>query len=125
MSDVRGAYTRMAKHAGIARRHPHMLHHAAASLLSAARGSTAVRDDVPLTTIERTLVDGARSSDRSLVREAVHEALERGLTTRRRLALALGDIQEGRTQIRHTWGVRLSRAETARRAHARTSTPSG
>jgi predicted transcriptional regulator of viral defense system len=77
-------------------------------------GSTRVRDDVPVTSIERTLLDVARSSDRSLVREAVHESLERGLTTRRRLTLALGDVQEGRTQVRRTWGVRLSTTEDPR-----------
>lgn len=77
-------------------------------------GPTHVRDDVPVTSIERTLVDVARSSDRSLVREAVHESLERGLTTRRRLTVALGDVHEGRTQVRRTWGVRLSTPEDPR-----------
>jgi hypothetical protein len=39
--------------------------------------------------VERTLVDITLSSDTSLLRDAVSESLERGLTTRRRLARAI------------------------------------
>jgi predicted transcriptional regulator of viral defense system len=83
-------------------------------LVDLKAGSTRVREHVPVTSIERTLVDVARSSDRSLVREAVHESLERGLTTHERLAVALGDVHEGRTQVRRTWGVRLPTPEDPR-----------
>ena len=69
--------------------------------------ATRVWDDVPVTSVERTLIDVATTSDPSLVRDAVHECLERGLTTRTRLTLALSAITYGRTQIRHAWGVRL------------------
>ena len=69
--------------------------------------ATQVWDDVPVTSVERTLIDVARTSDPSLVRDAVHESLQRGLTTRNRLALALSQVNDGRTQIRRTWGVRL------------------
>ncbi|MGH8933554.1 MAG: type IV toxin-antitoxin system AbiEi family antitoxin domain-containing protein [Egibacteraceae bacterium] len=48
-----------------------------------------VRDDVPVTTVERTLVDVSGRSDGSLARAAARDALARGLTTRRRLSWAL------------------------------------
>ena len=48
-----------------------------------------VRDAVAVTTVERTLCDVARASDPSLVRQALHEAVEKGLISRRRLRRAL------------------------------------
>jgi predicted transcriptional regulator of viral defense system len=63
-------------------------------------------DDVPVTTVERTLIDITRSSDRSLVRDAVTESLERGLTTRKRLAHAISG-REDRARIRRGLGIRL------------------
>jgi predicted transcriptional regulator of viral defense system len=63
-------------------------------------------DDVPVTTVERTLIDITRSSDRSLVRDAVRESLERGLTTRKRLARAIIG-REDRVRIRRDLGMRL------------------
>lgn len=50
-----------------------------------------VVDAVPVTSVERTLADVAESSDPSLVRAAASEALDRGLTTRRRLDRAVPD----------------------------------
>jgi predicted transcriptional regulator of viral defense system len=63
-------------------------------------------DEVPVTTVERTLVDITRSSDPSLLHEAVSESLERGLTTRRRLARAITD-RDDRARIRRDLGIRL------------------
>jgi hypothetical protein len=63
-------------------------------------------DDVPVTTVERTMVDLAWCGDTSLVREAALEALERGLTTRARLGRAV-DRHPSRTEIRKALGVRL------------------
>jgi predicted transcriptional regulator of viral defense system len=63
-------------------------------------------DDVPVTTVERTLIDITRSSDRSLVRDAVSESLERGLTTRKRLACAISG-REDHAGIRRGLGIRL------------------
>lgn len=50
-----------------------------------------VVDAVAVTSVERTLADVAESSDPALVRAAVHEALDRGRTTRRRLERAVSD----------------------------------
>ncbi len=63
-------------------------------------------DDVPVTTVERTLIDITRSSDRALLHDAVRESLERGLTTRKRLAHAISR-REDRTRIRRDLGLRL------------------
>ena len=63
-------------------------------------------DDVPVTTVERTLIDLARAGEASLVREVARESLERGLTTRTRLGGAVSR-QPGRTQIRRALGIRL------------------
>lgn len=65
-----------------------------------------VWDDVPVTTVERTLIDLAGGGEVSLVREAARESLERGLTTRTRLSGAIGR-QPGRAQIRRALGIRL------------------
>lgn len=48
-------------------------------------------DAVPVTSVERTLTDVAERSDPALVLAAAHEALDRGLTTRRRLERAVSD----------------------------------
>jgi predicted transcriptional regulator of viral defense system len=63
-------------------------------------------DDVPVTTVERTLIDLTRSGDVSLLREAVGESLARGLTTRARLASAV-PRDRNRTEIRQALGIRL------------------
>ena len=63
-------------------------------------------DDVPVTTVERTLVDISRSADPSMVREAAREALEQGLTTRARLARTADRLPD-RAQIRRMLGVKL------------------
>jgi predicted transcriptional regulator of viral defense system len=72
-----------------------------------------VWDDVPVTAVERTLIDVARSSDPALVRQAVGESLDRGLTTRRRLSVALAGLPAGRAQVRRTWALRLPPAISA------------
>ncbi len=63
-------------------------------------------DDVPVTTMERTLIDITRSGDRAFLHEAVRESLERGLTTRKRLARAISS-REDRARIRRDLGLRL------------------
>lgn len=57
-----------------------IVHHAPLSV-----GDRTVRDSVPVTTVPRTLLDVASTSDPSLVTRAVSEALERGLISRRGL----------------------------------------
>lgn len=52
-------------------------------------------DAVPVTTPTRTLIDVARSADPSLARQAVAEALDQGLVTRRRLASVVDADPEG------------------------------
>jgi predicted transcriptional regulator of viral defense system len=49
-----------------------------------------VIDAVPVTSVERTLLDVAGSVDPGIVRAAAREALDRGLTTRRRLERVVG-----------------------------------
>ena len=63
-------------------------------------------DDVPVTTVERTLIDITRGGDRTLLRDAVGESLELGLTTRKRLARAISG-REDRRRIRRDLGLRL------------------
>jgi len=74
-----------------------------------APGERRLWDDIPVTTMERTLIDISSSSDRSLVRDAVRESLEQGLTTRKRLAYALSS-REDRTRIARNLGLRLPAA---------------
>jgi len=69
-------------------------------------GERRMWDDVPVTTVERTLIDLTRSSDASLVREAARQSVERGLTTPARLAGAV-DRRADRTPIRRALGIRL------------------
>ena len=69
-------------------------------------GERRLWDDVPVTTVERTLIDLARGGDPSLVREAARESLGRGLTTRARLAEAIGR-QADEARIRRAIGARL------------------
>jgi hypothetical protein len=64
---------------------------------------------MPLRQLERTLIDITRSSGRPLVDDAVRESLERGLTTRQRLARAVNG-QEDRAGIRRDLGIRLPAA---------------
>jgi hypothetical protein len=66
-------------------------------------------DDIPVTTVERTLIDITRGSDQSLLRDAVRESLDQGLTTRKRLAKALSG-REDRKRIGRDLGLRLSAA---------------
>ncbi len=54
-----------------------------------AAADRTVRDAVPVTTVERTLADIAQHSDPSLAMQALHDALEQGITNRRRLRRAL------------------------------------
>jgi predicted transcriptional regulator of viral defense system len=69
-------------------------------------------NDVPVTTIERTLFDISHSADPSLVREAARESLEQGLTTRARLARAVDHLPNG-AQIRRILGVKLPSARNS------------
>lgn len=55
------------------------------------RDERAVVYAVPVTSVERTLADVTESSDPALVRAAARDALNRGLTTRRRLERAVSD----------------------------------
>ncbi|MGH8896309.1 MAG: type IV toxin-antitoxin system AbiEi family antitoxin domain-containing protein [Egibacteraceae bacterium] len=71
-----------------------VVHHAALD-----ERDRAVREDVPVTTVERTLVDISGRSDISLVRAAARDALERGLTTRRRLDRALERAREHHPKV--------------------------
>lgn len=51
-----------------------------------------VRDGVPLTTVDRTLADVARTSEASIVATAAEQALKRGVISARRLwKVAMGD----------------------------------
>ncbi len=70
------------------------------------RDEQRIWDEVPVTTVERTLADVTSSGDGSLARAAASEALDRGLTTRRRLAEAIAS-REDRARIRRDLGVRL------------------
>jgi len=63
-------------------------------------------DDVPVTTVERSLIDMAQSGDISLLREAVSDSLARGLTTRLRLARAVARSANP-MEIRRALGIRL------------------
>jgi predicted transcriptional regulator of viral defense system len=66
-------------------------------------------DDVPVTTVERTLIYITRSRDRSLLLDALRESLQQGLTTRKRLAHAISG-REDRTRIGRDLGLRLPSA---------------
>ncbi|MCC6958673.1 MAG: type IV toxin-antitoxin system AbiEi family antitoxin domain-containing protein [Dehalococcoidia bacterium] len=63
-----------------------------------------LRDDVPITKVERTLRDVAVAGDPSLARDAAREAIERGLTTRARLSETL-DEHPDRDHVRSTLGL--------------------
>src|ERR1700733_5452868 len=65
-----------------------------------------VWDDVPVTSVERTLIDLTQDGDVSLLREAVSESLTRGLTTRARLANAVMRLTNA-TDVRRMFGIRL------------------
>jgi len=53
-----------------------------------------VRDGVPVTTISRTLADVATSSDPALVRQAVEQAIQRDVLSRRRLRKLVTDAPQ-------------------------------
>lgn len=72
-----------------------------ASLSSA---EVTLRDDVPITTVERALRDVAVEGDPSLARDAAREAIERGLTTRARLAEVV-DEHPNRDHVRTVLGL--------------------
>ncbi|WP_170321485.1 type IV toxin-antitoxin system AbiEi family antitoxin domain-containing protein [Acrocarpospora pleiomorpha] len=63
-------------------------------------------ENVQVTRPERTLADVARRSDPNLVKQAAKEALDSGLTTRRRLAIFLAE-QPDQSHIRRIWRLRL------------------
>ncbi len=63
-----------------------------------------LRDDVPITKVERTLCDVASTGDPSLARDAAREAIERGLTTRSRLSETV-DEHPDRDQVRSVLGL--------------------
>lgn len=63
-----------------------------------------IRDDVPITKVERTLRDVAVAGDPSMARDAAREAIERGLTTRARL-LETVDEHPDRDHVRNVFGL--------------------
>ena len=63
-----------------------------------------LRDDVPVTRVERTLSDVAVTGDPSLARDAAREAIERGLTTRARLSATVGEHPD-RDHVRSVLGL--------------------
>jgi len=65
-----------------------------------------VWDDVPVTIVERSLIDVAQGGDSSLLRDAVSDSLAQGLTTRLRLATAVARSAH-RAEIRRALGIRL------------------
>ena len=65
-------------------------------------GETAHRDGIPLTTVDRTLIDLAAREPRTRTARNVRETLRLGLTTTRRLAAALGR-HRGRRGTRFLW----------------------
>ena len=64
-------------------------------------------DEVPVTSVERTLCDVAADAEGSLTRAATQEALARGLTTRARLGQTVAGLARDRTRVRRALGVRL------------------
>jgi predicted transcriptional regulator of viral defense system len=69
-------------------------------------------DDVPVTTVERSLIDVAQGGGISLLRDAVSDSLAQGLTTRLRLAKAVAR-SANRTEIRRALGIRLPAVKEA------------
>jgi predicted transcriptional regulator of viral defense system len=63
-------------------------------------------DDVPVTAVERSLIDIAQGGDISLPRDAVSDCVARGLTTRLRLARAIARSAHP-AAIRTALGIRL------------------
>lgn len=63
-----------------------------------------LRDDVPVTRVERTLCDVAVAGDPSSAREAGREAIERGLTTRARLSDTVDEHPDG-DHVRNVLGL--------------------
>lgn len=71
---------------------------------SLASEEVTLRDDVPVTKVERTLRDVAVAGDPSLARDAAREAIERGLTTRSRLSDTV-DEHPDRDHVRTVLGL--------------------
>lgn len=71
---------------------------------SLSSGEVTLREDVPVTKVERTLRDVAVGGDPSLARDAAREAIERGLTTRARLSATV-DEHPDRDQVRSILGL--------------------
>ncbi len=63
-----------------------------------------LRDDVPVTKVERTLCDVASIGDPSMAGDAAREAIERGLTTRARLSETV-DERPDRDHVRNVLGL--------------------
>ncbi|MCC7363533.1 MAG: type IV toxin-antitoxin system AbiEi family antitoxin domain-containing protein [Dehalococcoidia bacterium] len=81
-------------------KHPGVVVHRA-SLSSA---EITIRDDVPVTKVERTLCDVASTGDPSLALDATREATDRGLTTRARMLEAV-DKHPDRDHVRNVLGL--------------------
>jgi hypothetical protein len=69
-------------------------------------------DDLPVTTVERSLIDVAQCGDISLLRDAVSDSLTQGLTTRLRRARALARSPHP-AGIRKALGIRLPAVKEA------------
>jgi predicted transcriptional regulator of viral defense system len=69
-------------------------------------------DDVPVTTVERSLIDIAQGGDSSLLHDAVSDSLAQGLTTRLRLARAVARSAHP-AEIRRALGIRLPAVKEA------------
>lgn len=65
-----------------------------------------VRDEIPVITVERTLIDLANDAEPSLVRASTGEALSLGLTTRPRLAREVAR-SDSTARVRRVFGLRL------------------
>lgn len=71
-----------------------------------------VWDDVPVTTVERTILDVAAEVEPSLAVEAMRDAIKRGLTSRSRIA-AQAQTRKNAAGLRHL--LKLSPVRPARR----------
>lgn len=81
------------------KRHRVVIHRA-----SLSSEEVTLRDDVPVTKVERTLRDVAVAGEPSLARDAAREAIERGLTTRARLSETV-DEHPDRDHVRSVLGL--------------------
>lgn len=71
-----------------------------------------LRDDVPVTGVERTLCDVAVVGEPSLAQQAAREALGRGLTTRARLLKKI-DVAPERDHLRQLFGLTKAKGAVA------------